>query len=109
MHVGKGHVIAIPDLDEALFPIPGLINYSVEIVRGGGKDLLLLSLHSTGTVDDGDLANAARRAAMTVPAVHEAVTEGSLEVPLPTFTPTNPFTTGVGKRRIVVKETGNGL
>ena len=109
VHVGKGHVIAIPDLDEALFPIPGLINYSVEIVRGGGKDLLLLSLHSIGTVDDGDIANAARGAAMTVPDIHEAVTEGSLEVPLPTFTPTNPFTTGVGKRRIVVKETGNGL
>lgn len=103
--VGKGHILTIPDLDEALFPIPGLINYSVEIARGDGKDQLLLVLY-TGIADNGDLANAARGAAMTVPAVHEAVTEGALEVPLPTFTETNPFTTGVGKRRMVVKEEG---
>jgi len=106
--VGKGRILTIPDLDEALFPIPGLINYSVEIARGEGKDQLLLVLY-TGIEDNGDLANAARGAAMTVPAVHEAVTEGALEVPLPTFTETNPFTTGVGKRRITVKETGTGL
>jgi phenylacetate-coenzyme A ligase PaaK-like adenylate-forming protein len=35
--VGQGHILTIPDLDEALFPVPGLINYSVKIVRGGGK------------------------------------------------------------------------
>ena len=103
--VGRGHVLTIPDLDEALFPIPGLINYTAELVRGDEKDQLLLSL-CTGTVDGCDLANVARRAATAVPAVHEAVTEGSLEVPLPTYTSTNPFTTGVGKRKIMVKEKG---
>ncbi|MDD3846784.1 MAG: AMP-binding protein [Syntrophorhabdaceae bacterium] len=100
--VGRGHSLTIPDLDEALFPVPGLVNYSAELVRGDGNNQLLLSLY-TGTVDGGGLAKAARRAAMAVPAVHEAVTEGSLEVPLPTFTSTNPFTTGVGKRRIEVR------
>jgi phenylacetate-coenzyme A ligase PaaK-like adenylate-forming protein len=103
--VGKGHILTIPDLDEALFPVPGLINYSVEIVRGGEKDQILLTLY-TGMVGGGDLAKAVRKAALTVPAIQEAVTEGALEVPLPTFTETNPFTTGVGKRRMAVKEEG---
>lgn len=103
--VGKGHTLTVPDLDEALFPIPGLINYSVELVRDAEKDRLILHLYA-GKADDDNLAGAAHRAAMAVPALHQAVTEGALEVPLPTFTETNPFTTGVGKRRIMVKEEG---
>lgn len=100
--VGRGHVLTLPILDEVLFPIGDLINYSAEVVRGEEKDRLILSLY-TGKADDATLAKAAHEAVMSVPPIREAVAEGRLETPLPIFMPANPFTTGVAKRRLAVR------
>ncbi|MBP7528870.1 MAG: hypothetical protein KA801_13140, partial [Syntrophorhabdaceae bacterium] len=101
--LGKDHFLTIIELDESLFPIEGLINYSAEIVRGDGKDRLVLFLYTGGSTDL-KIAEAAREAASSIPCVREAITKGLLEVPLPSFSAGNQFTTGVGKRRI---RTGN--
>lgn len=100
--LGKGHTLTIIELDESLFPIEGLINYSAEFVRGAGKDRLVLSLYAGGATDP-KIAEAAREAASSIPGVRDAIAEGLLEVPLPSFSADNHFTTGVAKRAI-----GNG-
>jgi len=103
VQAGKGHILAIPDLDEAMFPIEGLINYSAELIRTGEKDRLVLSLYAGGSTDPA-IAAAALEAASAVPAVRGAITEGLLEVPLPCIVTENQFTTGVGKRAIAVND-----
>lgn len=98
--LGKGHTLTIIELDESLFPIEGLINYSAEVVRGAGKARLVLSLYAGGATDL-KIAEAAREAAYSIAGVRNAIAEGLLEVPLPSFSADNHFTTGVGKRRII--------
>ena len=103
----RGHILTIPDLDEAMFPIEGLINYSAELMRTGRRDRLVLSLYAGGSTDPA-IAAAALEAAGAVPAVRGAIAKGFLEVPFPRIVTENQFTTGVGKRAIVVSgDAGN--
>jgi phenylacetate-coenzyme A ligase PaaK-like adenylate-forming protein len=97
--LGEDHTLTIIDLDESLFPIEGLINYTAEVVRGDGKARLVLFLYAGGSTDP-KIAEAAREAASSIPGVRDAIAKGLLEVPLPSFSTENQLTTGVGKRRI---------
>ena len=38
-------VLSLPDFDEALFPIPGLLNYSLTVTGDGDEDIPTLSKH----------------------------------------------------------------
>jgi len=98
--IGKSHMLTIAELDEVLFPIPGLVNYSVEILRMDKKDELVLSLYCGQPFND-RLALYVQEALFGIDSVRKAAEEGLLTVPLPCFNPENQFTTGVSKRVIM--------
>lgn len=79
--IGGGRELSIVDLDEALFPLPGLLNFQAVLARDGDQDVLQVSLYAeTSAVDWEALAAAARRALDSTPVIHSAVLEGSLQI-----------------------------
>ncbi len=75
--IGDGLSLDCPDLDEALYEIPGLINYRAEVTGEDGKALLAMTLqvrHNEMTAAQ----RLARPALERIPAVRAAVAAGTL-------------------------------
>lgn len=65
--VSVGGVLSgIPEFDEALFPIPGLLNYSVSVTSDGIKESLLVE---TQMLSDTDCTNLVVKALKTLPSI----------------------------------------
>jgi phenylacetate-CoA ligase len=77
VRLGNGACLALADLDEALFTLPGIRNFQVVLYRENGTDMLQLNLFA-GESEGGNLADEARRVLEGVPAVRAALDEGSL-------------------------------
>ena len=77
IRLGNGHRLNIAELDEALFPLPFLLDYQAEVWSRDGKACLDVSIGTTA-VDDVEASSLVRRALLEVPAVAAAVAEGSL-------------------------------
>jgi hypothetical protein len=68
--------ISMADLDEALFPIAGVVDFSADI-RRAGKFRLELTLHTvTGCIDE----DMVMRALSSIPPLHSALASGSLGI-----------------------------
>lgn len=100
--IGRGHALTIAELDEVLFAVPGLFNYSAEVVRSEGKERLILSVYAGAAVDE-QFPEQVSRAAWGVETIRRAVEEGLLTVAPPRFLVENQITTGVEKRKIEVR------
>ena len=77
IRLGGGQGLNIAELDEALFPLPFLLDYQAVLSRRGDRDCLDLAVKTT-SADHADAHLAVRRALLEVPALRQAVTEGSL-------------------------------
>jgi phenylacetate-CoA ligase len=75
---GNGALLAMADLDEALFPLSGIRNFQAVLYRENGADLLQLIVSSGEGEGNNKLADEARCALESVPAVRAALAEGSL-------------------------------
>ena len=59
-------ILSLPDFDEALFPIPGLLNFSVTVAGTPGKESLTIAAR---LLTDGDAAHLIKQAITTIPAI----------------------------------------
>jgi phenylacetate-coenzyme A ligase PaaK-like adenylate-forming protein len=97
--IGHGCSLSMPELDEALFPIPGIINYQAEI--GAENDLDFLKL--TFWVQEGQeeaISRAAFQALTKIPGIRRSLAAGELRIEPFRFSQESWFTTGVAKRTI---------
>ncbi len=98
--LGNGHGLTVADLDEALFPLPGVLNFSTEIKGGGTADLLHVTIYA-GEQRPDQLGRDAQVALLKVPAVREAVVEGVLTLAPIGISNENWLSTGSIKRKII--------
>lgn len=103
LHMGM--TVSMTDLDEALFPISGLLDFTASVAQAGGRDQLHLSLQvSSG--DEERVARKALAALLHAEPVARLFREKALSVGSITFDHRGWFTSGVGKRRIADRRTG---
>ena len=75
--LGHDRRITIAELDEALFPLPFLLDYQAVVSNRYGMDFLDVRIETTAT-DVGEAARLVRRALLEVPALRRAVADGYL-------------------------------
>ncbi len=61
--------LMLPDFDEALFPIPGLLNFSVTVANEGAETFLLVETQMLTSVDSIDLVEQALRGVSSIKTV----------------------------------------
>jgi phenylacetate-CoA ligase len=100
--LGPGCFLNISDMDEALFPLPGLLDYRAAISEGlKGRPRLTIDVHRQG--DDSPAENDILQALNRIPAIQKAIAGNNLEHPIVRFsTEGNWTTTGVSKRKIII-------
>jgi phenylacetate-coenzyme A ligase PaaK-like adenylate-forming protein len=74
--LGCDHKITITELDEALFPLPFLLDYQAVVSNRYGMDFLDVRIEAT--TDCGGAAHLVRRTLLEIPAIRRAVADGSL-------------------------------
>ena len=74
--LGNGHCLTMADLDEALFPIDGVWNFTASLSREGKMDHLHVEVWGTGETK----VHVVQRAAEAIPEVRAAREAGRLEV-----------------------------
>ena len=97
-----GEVLTMADLDEALFPLEGLLDFDAVFSRAGEIDLLRLGVYAQDEHGDG-LAVAVRRALQAIPALRTASDEGRLKLSIGLQTKGAAPARGTAKRAIVVE------
>lgn len=102
-HVG---LLAMPDLDEALFPLPGLLNFQAELRMEDGRELLQVTLFTQGDDPAERLCCAARQALEQVPVIQQALASGAFRIAPLMIAETNWLSSGSIKRTI--KDSMNG-
>jgi len=99
------HTLTVADLDEALFPLQGLLNFQVEIAGDQNTDVLRVTLYSGDTPAE-NLCRDARSALAGIPSVRSAIDTGNLSIePIRTSTE-NWISTGSIKRKIIDSREG---
>ncbi|MFZ0611021.1 MAG: DVU_1553 family AMP-dependent CoA ligase [Desulfobacterales bacterium] len=92
--------LRMADLDEAIFAVPGVLDFQAELTTTDGASRLGLTIHcDTGRFPDA--AVAVRAALVHVPAVRGAVARGRLDIGSIRMRPAGWFTTGAAKRRLI--------
>ena len=78
--LGPGNFLTMSQLDEALFPQPGLIDFQVDVTREDDRDSLNILLQLTEGTDSGRLADWTRERLTAVPGIYKAVRDGNLVI-----------------------------
>jgi hypothetical protein len=92
------------DLDEALYPLPGLISYKAEMLETKGRDALVLTLYMWDTAEEA--AQAARIALGQIPALRAVLFLGNFDLDVILLeNEKRPFT-GVAKTSILDSRNG---
>jgi phenylacetate-coenzyme A ligase PaaK-like adenylate-forming protein len=93
--------LTLSDMDEALFRLPGLLDYRATVLkRDDGRSRLRIDVHRAedGSLTDREVLQMLNK----VDAIRKAIVIGSLEIPTVHFTAEGRWTaTGVAKRKIV--------
>jgi phenylacetate-coenzyme A ligase PaaK-like adenylate-forming protein len=77
-------VLSLPDFDEALFPIPGLLNFSVTVTGETGQECLLIETQMLNTTDPDsvkkalEMVPAAQKMRVKIQCQHKPQEAGSL-------------------------------
>lgn len=93
-------VLTVADLDEALFPLPGLLNFRVEISGNGETDLLQVTI-SCGDDPDPQLGSLAARRLEAIPAIRAALDGRRFSLAPIRASSENWISTGSIKRKII--------
>lgn len=88
------------DLDEALYPFPGLINYQAKVLEKNGRDTLALTLYMWDTAEQAT-AQAARTALRQVPALRAALSVGNFDLEVILLSSEKQPSNGVAKKSIL--------
>lgn len=95
-----GGLLAAPDLDEAMFPLPGLLNFQVEMSESSDADVLQLTIYC-GDNPAPELSRLAREKLAEIPAVRTAVDRRRLTLAPIRTSGENWISTGSIKRKII--------
>jgi phenylacetate-CoA ligase len=95
--------LTMPLLDEAVFSVPGLLNYQVTITRMERCDFLEISVY-TDKKNSIDIPSNVQNAVMNIPQLGEAFKQKILSVSDINLNSHDWFTTGAGKRRIIERK-----
>jgi len=79
LQLAGGGRLNIAEMDEALFPLPFLLDYQAELSGHHGRDHLDVTVETTA-VDGAEASLAVRRALLEVPVLRASVADGSLEL-----------------------------
>ena len=94
------------DLDEALFPLAGLLDFSADLTREGDRDRLHIGIYAMET-DSGQMERRARSALEMIPALQAACEENSLFFSIDVRMERQIVLNRFGKRRIVDRRCTN--
>jgi phenylacetate-coenzyme A ligase PaaK-like adenylate-forming protein len=101
VRLSDGDVVSMADLDEALFPLPGLRNFKAEISEESGMNILQITLLTDGGPAE-RLCRAVREALSAVPLLQRTVAAGLLRIaPLAVVTENIWLSSGSIKRTIL--------
>lgn len=101
-----GGVLTVADLDEALFPLPEILNFQVEVASDDDGDTLRLTIYTADASSDLP-ENAVVNALRGIPAVQAAVEKGKLRIAPVRTSDENWISTGSIKRKIIDTREGN--
>ena len=76
--MGYRSVLALPEMDEALFSLPRLLNYNVTITTKDGRDYIEIAVCTEQESEQG--ASEVLRALKTIQAVSNGLARGNLEL-----------------------------
>jgi len=99
VRVGGKYLISMADLDEVLFPLPGLLNFQVALTQENGIDLLQVTLFTQGGPAE-KLCRSTREELGNIPALWLAIAEGGLKIAPLVISAQNWLSSGSIKRTI---------
>lgn len=99
VRLGGKYLLSMADLDEVLFPLPGLLNFQVTVTQEKGIDLLQITLFTQGGPAE-KLCRSARDELGNIPALWLAITEGGLKIAPLAISEHNWLSSGSIKRTI---------
>jgi len=102
--LGMGQTITLPEMDEALFSVPWLLNYRVTMTNHNERILLGIEVYADS--DHFHQGPEVTRVLRDIPQISKAIERKSLELGPVQFREDDWFTTGVAKRGIIVNERG---
>jgi phenylacetate-coenzyme A ligase PaaK-like adenylate-forming protein len=105
VRLGERYILTVADLDEALFPLQGILNFRVEIAGDQNTDVLGVTLYSGDTPPE-NLCRNARSALEGIPSVRSAVDAGLLSIAPFRTSAENWISTGSIKRKIIDSREG---
>lgn len=97
--LGRAGHITIADLDEALFPIDGLLDFSAAVDHAEGKDLLHIRVNTVGGCGDA-IIRAAEGELYSIQAVGNAARAGTLDLRVEAYAVDLTVERGSAKRSI---------
>jgi phenylacetate-coenzyme A ligase PaaK-like adenylate-forming protein len=106
--LGAGGSLSMADLDEALFPVAGLLDFSAVLTCQEEKDRLHLDIAAMEAESE-QIVSLARRAVGQIPVVRAASEKGALLVSLDVRQDGKTLTNGAGKRKIADLRGANRL
>ena len=95
-----GGLLAVPDLDEALFPLPGLLNFRVEIADNGETEVLMVTIYC-GDDPVPELCGLAAKKLEAIPVIRAALDSRCLSIAPIRTSSENWLSTGSIKRKII--------
>jgi len=102
--LANGTILTLSEMDEALFRVEEILDYSAAVTAKDGSDCLEITLYVEE--EESSAMQKTLHALNTVPAVATALSDGSLHLAPISISNKNWFTTGVVKRRIIDNRTG---
>lgn len=99
--LGGGRPLTMADLDEALFPLPGVVDFSATLRGAEAGRRLEIGVDSLGADTTEDMA---RRALARVPAIRSALASETLDLAVVLTPVVDRIAGGAGKRRIHLPE-----
>jgi phenylacetate-CoA ligase len=96
--LANGGVLTLPEMDESLYRIVGLLNYIVALKEGPGADYLEMTIQTEE--DSISLSQKVIETLKSIPVIAQALADGSLRLAPVAHNPQGWFSTGVSKRTI---------
>ena len=96
-HLEQGGSLGMADLDEAIFPVDGVVDFSASLTRERGQDRLLIKAQVTG-LDNRRALAAIEEALKTVPVIRSALRGGSLSLEVSVLPEGHVLTRDTAKR-----------
>jgi phenylacetate-CoA ligase len=94
-----GDWLGIPDLDDTLFSLPGIVNFTVSIAPGRDRDHMTVEIYPAAARKRHG-TEAVVAALQTIPQIGSAISDGCLQLEPVSFTDENKVMTGTIKRTI---------